>query len=83
MTRVLSFSFIHNFLRFDFNVMTMAYILCYINVPVHTKYQNDANGIKLGINSKMTDKNATEYYKTAYMGVDEYVFDVGTALTSM
>ena len=41
-------------------------------VHVHlkfTQHANDANGIKAGSNSNMTDKHAAECSKAAYLGV--------------
>ena len=42
----------------------------------HTAYHNDANGIKAGRNSNMTDKHAAECSIAAYLGVNLSVCDV-------
>ena len=43
---------------------------------IHPACHNDANGIKAGINSKMTDKHAAECSKAVYLGVNLSVCDV-------
>ena len=43
---------------------------------IHAACHNDANGIKAGTNSKMTDKHAAECSKAMYLGVDLFVWNV-------
>ena len=41
-----------------------------VESKIYPVCQNDANGIKAGCNSKMTDKHAAECAKAAYLGVN-------------
>ena len=43
---------------------------------IHAACHNNANGIKAGSNSKMTDKHAAECSKAMYLGVNLSVCDV-------
>ena len=42
---------------------------------IHPACHNDANGIKAGSKSNMTDKHAAECSKAAYLGVNLSVCD--------
>ena len=50
---------------------------------MHPTNHLDANGIKPGSNSKMTDKNTAEQSNTSCLGVDWPVCDVYSAHTTI
>ena len=43
---------------------------------IHPSCNNDANRIKAGSNSNMTDKHAAERSKASYLGVNQSMCDV-------
>ena len=43
---------------------------------IHQAYRNDANGIRTGSNSKITDKHAAVYSKTACLELNKSVCNV-------
>ena len=47
-----------------------------ILTKIHPECSNNANGIQVGSNSKMTDKHAAECSKAVYLGVNLSVCDV-------
>ena len=58
-------------------------ISLYPNTPTHQARHLDANGIKQGSDSKMTDKHSAEHSNTACLGVDWPVCDVYIAHTTI
>ena len=51
-------------------------IILTILSKIYPACHNDANGIKAGSNSNMTDKHVAECSKAAYLGVNLSVCDV-------